>query len=214
VPRGVYHDRTVLLPLLLGAFLHENPRVQFSLHSGNTCKIVQLLLDDKLSIGLIEGPANARGIRTEPFMEDGLVLVTSPAFESDHVSRDQFMASNLLMREHGSGSRQVVEIALHKAGFKLKSFKQVIKLDSTEAIKSAVGAGFGIGFVSRWAISKELELGTLKIAQVAGLRVARHFSLISRIGPEPQGAAGAFRTFALARAHRVSNVPRKVDTGR
>jgi LysR family transcriptional regulator, transcriptional activator of the cysJI operon len=203
-----------VLPLLLGAFLHENPRVQFSLHSGNTGKIVQLLLDDKLSIGLIEGPANARGIRTEPFMEDGLVLVTSPAFESDHVSRDQFMASNLLMREHGSGSRQVVEIALHKAGFKLKSFKQVIKLDSTEAIKSAVGAGFGIGFVSRWAISKELELGTLKIAQVAGLRVARHFSLISRIGPEPQGAAGAFRTFALARAHRVSNVPRKVDTGR
>ena len=113
-----------VLPRLLVAFLDEHPRVQFSLHSGNTGEIVQLLLDDKLSIGLIEGPARDRGIRTEPFMQDELVLITPPAFESDHMSRDQLVASNLLMREHGSGSRRVVEIALEKAGFKLKSFKK------------------------------------------------------------------------------------------
>jgi LysR family transcriptional regulator, transcriptional activator of the cysJI operon len=53
------------------------------------------------------------------------------------------------MREHGSGSRHVVETALENAGSKLKSFK-----NSTEAIKSAVEIGLGIGFVSRWAISK------------------------------------------------------------
>ena len=35
-------------------------------------------------------------------------------------------------------------------------------LDSTETIKSAVEAGLGIGFVSRWAISKELELWRLE----------------------------------------------------
>jgi LysR family transcriptional regulator, transcriptional activator of the cysJI operon len=198
-----------VLPLLLGAFLHENPRVRFSLRSGNTSEIVQLLLDDKLSIGLIEGPAGDRGIRTERFMQDELVLITSAAFESDHLLRDQLLASTLLLREHGSGSRRVVEIALQKAGFKLKSFKKVINLDSTEAIKSAVEAGLGIGFVSRWAISKELELGMLKVAEVPGLRVTRHFSLISRTGPEPQGPAGAFRMFALGRARLLSNAPRK-----
>jgi hypothetical protein len=35
-----------------------------------------LLLDDKVSVGLIEGPACERGVRREPFMEDELVLVT------------------------------------------------------------------------------------------------------------------------------------------
>ena len=45
-----------VLPRLLGAFLDEHPRVQFSLHSGNTDEIVHLLLDNKLAIGLIEGP--------------------------------------------------------------------------------------------------------------------------------------------------------------
>ena len=194
-----------VLPRLLGAFLDEHPRVRFSLHSGNTSEIVQLLLDNQLSIGLIEGPARARGIRTEPFMKDELILITPPAFDGDLLSREQFAASSLLMREQGSGSRRVVEIALKKAGFKLKSFKNVMNLDSTEAIKSAVEAGLGIGFVSRWAILKELELGALKVAEIRGLRVARHFSLISRTGPEPQGSAGAFRTFAIDRAQLLAN---------
>jgi DNA-binding transcriptional LysR family regulator len=72
-------------------------------------------------------------------------------------------------------------------------------LDSTEAIKSAVEAGLGLGFVSRWAISKEMELGALKVLSVRGLRITRHFSLVSRTGPAQQGIAGAFREFAMGR---------------
>lgn len=198
-----------VLPRLLGAFLDEHPRVQFSLHSGNTDEVVHLLLESKLSIGLIEGPARDRGIRTEHFMQDELVLITPPAFESNRLSRDQLLASSLLMREHGSGSRHVVETALEKAGLRLKTFKKVMDLDSTETIKSAVEAGLGIGFVSRWAISKELELGALKIAEVTGLRIVRHFSLVSRTGPKPQGPAGAFRAFALGRARLLADISRK-----
>jgi LysR family transcriptional regulator, transcriptional activator of the cysJI operon len=198
-----------VLPRLLGAFLDEHLRVQFSLHSGNTSQIVQLLLENKLSMGLIEGPTRDRGIRAEPFMEDELVLIAPPAFESSHFSFDQLVASNLLMREHGSGSRHVVETALEKAGLRLKSFKKVMNLDSTETIKSSVEAGLGIGFVSRWAIAKELELGALRVVAVPGLRITRHFSLISRTGPRPQGPAAAFRTFALDRARLLSNTSRK-----
>ena len=76
----------------------------------------------------------------------------------------------------------------------------MIELDSSEAIKSAVEAGLGIGFVSCWAIYKESELHSLKVVQVEGLRVARRYFVVSLVGPEPSGAAGAFRTFALDRA--------------
>jgi LysR family transcriptional regulator, transcriptional activator of the cysJI operon len=197
-----------VLPRLIGAFLAEYPRVQLSLHSGNTEQIVDLLLNSKVALGLIEGPARNRGVQADPFMQDELVLIVPPAFDFDHLSAPQLLASNLLMREQGSGSRRVVETALEKAGFKLKSFKSVMNLDSTEAIKSAVEAGLGIGFVSRWAVSKELELGALKVLEVRGLRIARHFSLISCIGPEPQGPPSAFRLFALARGRLLSSVPR------
>ena len=198
-----------VLPRLLGAFLDEHPRVQFSLRSGNTSEIVEFILHNKVSIGLIEGPARDRGVHTEPFMEDELVLIMRPDFASDHLSRAQLVACHLLMREQGSGSRRVVETALGNAGLKLKTFRKVMDLDSTEAIKSAVEAGLGVGFVSRWAIAKELELGALKIVEVTGLKVARDFTLVSRAGPELQGAVAAFRTFALARARLLSREPRK-----
>jgi DNA-binding transcriptional LysR family regulator len=197
-----------VLPRLLGAFQNEYPKIQFSLHSGNTSQVVRCLLEGKVALGVIEGPARERGVRTEPFMEDELVLITPPSFDSDRLSPAQFVSTNLLMREQGSGSRRVVELALEKADFKLKAFKKVMELDSTEAIKSAVEAGLGVGFVSRWAIAKELELATVRVAEVSGVRATRHFTLISRTGPEPQGPAGALRTFALGRARLLCHLPR------
>jgi len=198
-----------VLPRLIGAFLDEHPRVQLSLHSGNTEEVVKLLLDGKVSIGLIEGPARERGVHVEPFMRDELVLIAPPNSDAAHFSPQQILACSLLMREQGSGSRRVVETALEKSGFKLKAFKSVMDLDSTEAIKSSVEAGLGIGFVSRWAISKELELGALTTAQIRGLQISRHFSLVTRGGPEQQGASEAFRVFALARGRLLSNPSRK-----
>ncbi len=198
-----------VLPRLIGAFLSEHPRVQLLLHSGNTEEVVQLLLADKVSVGLIEGPARERGVHTEPFMRDELVLIAPPGADVEHLSLPQMLASNLLMREQGSGSRHVVETALEKAGLRLKSFETVMDLDSTEAIKSAVEAGLGIGFVSRWAISKELELGALKTGVVRGLQMSRDFSIVTRTGPELQGASAAFRAFAIARGRLLSEPLRK-----
>lgn len=203
-----------VLPRLLGAFRDENPRVQLSLHSGNTEEIVELLLKGEVSIGLIEGPARNGGIHVEAFMQDEMVLITAPDSDSDQVSGPWLLSSNLLMREQGSGSRRVVETALAKAGYKLKAFKSVMNLDSTEAIKSAVEAGLGIGFVSRWAISKELELGSLRVAAVAGLTMTRDFSLIARKGPRPQGPSAAFRTFALERGRLLSAAPKRDSKAR
>jgi len=198
-----------VLPCLLRIFLEDNPRVQVTLHTGNTREIVRLLLEDEVSLGLIEGPARARGVHVEHFVEDELVLITPLHFQSERLSRSELAGSTLLVRETGSGSRRVVESALEKAGLKLKSFKSVMELDSTEVIKSAVEVGLGIGFVSRWAITKELELGVLKITPVDGIRVARHFTLISRTGPELQGLVDAFRTFTLRRAPHISKVRKK-----
>jgi LysR family transcriptional regulator, transcriptional activator of the cysJI operon len=198
-----------VLPRFLAAFLAEHPRLQLSVHSANTDAIVRLLLDGKVPIGLIAGPMRQRGIHAEPFMEDELVLIASPDFEFDRVFYGQLIASTLLLREPGSGSRRVVEAALRKAGLKLSSFTNVIELDSTEAIKSAAEAGLGLGFVSYCAIGKELELHALKLVEVEGVRITRQYSVVSLTGPEPSGAAGAFRTFALDRARHLSEAPRK-----
>jgi DNA-binding transcriptional LysR family regulator len=131
----------------------------------------------------------------------------SDAIELKSIPCSQVAAAPLLMRERGSGTRRVVEMALARQGVKANSLRIVMELDSTEAIKSAVEAGLGIGFVSRWAIAKDLRLdSSFRIVRVEGLRIQREFLLAYPNGPEPQGLVQEFRRFLFSRAgtHRSS----------
>lgn len=206
-----------VLPRMLGEFHRGNPQVRLVVKSGNTEEIVNALREKRIALGLIEGPARRGNVREEPFLEDELVLVVPASHEwaeSGLIRKAQLADAPLLMREQGSGSRRVIEQALEKAGMKLKSLKIALELDSTEAIKSAVEAGLGVGFASRWATYKEAELRTLREVGIVGLRVLRKFTLVYPAGPQPDGAAGAFRRFALERRNMLLPEVAKSSAGR
>ena len=188
-----------VLPRLLGEFLSEYPRVQPSLISGNTEQIVNAVVNREISIGFIEGPSRSKDVREEPFLADEIVLVVPAAHEwaeRGYVAPSELTAAPVLMRERGSGTRYVVEMALEKHGVKPSSLRIVMELDSTEAIKSAVEAGLGVGFISKWAIAKDARAGSgFHAVEVEGLRIRREFLIVFAQGPEPQGAAREFRRF-------------------
>jgi DNA-binding transcriptional LysR family regulator len=191
-----------LLPRILGAFLKQYPHVRMSVVSGNTEEIVEAVAEEKVALGIIEGPAMRRDVKTEPMAPDELVLIVSPAHawaqRKGSIPAAELATVSLLMRERGSGSRRVVERALKEAGLPLKSLKVAMELDSTEAIISGVEAELGVGFVSRWAVGKVLRLGSVKVVKVSGLRMVREFSFVRVAGTEASGAAAAFQRFALA----------------
>jgi DNA-binding transcriptional LysR family regulator len=176
---------------------------------------VEAVEKQKIALGFIEGPTRSRDVKTEPFLEDELVLIASTAHEwaeRSSVSCSEIASIPLLMRERGSGTRHVIELALERQGVKRNSMHIVMELDSTEAIKSAVEAGLGVGFVSRWAIAKDLRLGnTFKIVEVEGLSIKREFLVAHASGPEPQGLAIEFQRFVTARAglQRISAKSRR-----
>jgi len=196
-----------VLPNLIAGFLKTQPRLSITARSGNSDQMLEALLSHKIHLALIEGPEQRKDIHVEPFMEDHMVLVVPAGHEwADHeielaALRDQ----PLLVREFGSGSRRVVEQALTAAGLKPKSLRISMELDSTEGLLSAVEAGLGVAFVSRWAVRNQLALGTLKLARVHSLLLSRRFSMAWPAGPAPTGAVGAFRSFLLSRA---LNAPR------
>jgi LysR family transcriptional regulator, transcriptional activator of the cysJI operon len=199
-----------VLPRMLKEFRKEHPKIRLSVRSGNTEQIVDALIEQRIALGLIEGPARRRDVRTEPFLEDELVLIVPGSHEWADLSSlpgEDLIGAPLLMRERGSGSRRVIESALIAGGVKLKSLNVTMELDSTEAIKSAVESGLGVGFVSRWAIANEVRLGLLKIVPVAKLHILRMFALVYPSGPEPQGTSGAFRRFAIERKNVLSLHP-------
>ena len=203
-----------LLPRLIAGFLKENPKVEIGLLSGNTQAVLEHLAEHRASIALIEGPAMRQDVRIEPFMPDQMVLVVPAGHEwaSRKIDLAQLPEAPLLTRELGSGSRRIVEQAIEKAGLRLRDLNIRMTFDSTEGLLSAVEAGLGIAFVSRWAVRPQLALGTLRIAKVRGLELERMFSLATLPGPDPTGLTGAFHRFVLEQAEtRATTLAKSKD---
>ncbi|HEX4036419.1 MAG TPA: LysR family transcriptional regulator [Acidobacteriaceae bacterium] len=190
-----------VLPRMLGQFLRHHPRIRFSVQSANTERIITALAADQIDLGLIEGPVSSREVLRQRFLEDRMVLIAGRRYpwpEKTPVSVGALSQVPLIMRERGSGSRRVIELALRRAGLRWKDLHIPMELDSIVAIVSAVEEDLGAAFVSEWAIRKEARLGTVRIIPVDGLDMRRDFTLIRAFGPIPAGPAGAFERFALA----------------
>ena len=192
-----------VLPRILGDFCKLNPRIHPTLISGNTEQVVEAVKTEKVRLGFIEGPARSREVKSEPFLNDELVLIVPAAHEwseRDVVDPGELAAVPLLLRERGSGTRRIIELALERHGIKKTSLRVAMELDSTEAIKSAVEAGLGAGILSKWAIAKDMRLGSVfKIVEIRSVRFPRQFSMIERKGPRHRDPASEFRKFVLAR---------------
>ncbi len=194
-----------LLPNLIAGFLREHPAIQLSTIGGNTEEVLEALATHRIELALIEGPAMRSDIRTEPFLEDHMVLVVPAghAWADADITPEALLTAPLLIREPGSGSRRVVESALEASGLRLKELHYRLTLDSTEGLLSAVEAGLGVTFVSRWAVRNQLTLGTLRMAHVSGVNLSRLLSIAYPSGPLPSGNAGEFYRFVLERASEL-----------
>lgn len=197
-----------VLPSILGDFRRQHPRAAFTLVSGNTEEIVDAVERKSAALGLIEGPAHSRDLKTEPFLFDELVLIVPAAhewFDRSTIPAPEIAGYPLLLRERGSGTRQVVETALESRGIRRRALNVPLELDSTESIKSAVEAGLGCGFVSRWALAKDSRLGaSFGIVNLEGLRIERQFLIATLAGSQLHGLASEFRRFLLARNAAVT----------
>ena len=94
-------------------------------------------------------------------MEDHMVCVVPSGHEwaEEEVDVRQLQNATMVARELGSGSRRIIEQAFEKAGLDVKKLHLAMTFDSTEGLLSAVEAGLGIGFVSRWAVAQSACFG-------------------------------------------------------
>ena len=197
-----------LLPTMIASFLRIHPKVHVTARSGNSDEMLEALLAREVQIALIEGPEQRKDLHIEPFMEDHLVLVVPAGHEwaGNEIDLEALRKQPLIVREFGSGSRRVVEHALSQAGLKSKDLTVSMEFDSTEGLLSGVEAGLGVTFVSCWAARNQLTLGSVKLARIRGLKLARQFSFAYPAGPVPSGLVGTFRSLLLSQASELASL--------
>jgi DNA-binding transcriptional LysR family regulator len=190
-----------VVPLLLCEFQLRNPEVEISLSVFDTQRVVELVADRELELGVVGAARRHRSVVFEPFFRDEVVLVCAPGhrFAGKRLSLEQLRDEPLIVMQEGAGVRQVIEDELRQAGVRLRDFDVRLELGLQESVKSAVAAGYGVSFISRSAVEAELAAGALAAAEVEGLEPSREISLVRSSRRPLTHAADAFVAFARER---------------
>jgi DNA-binding transcriptional LysR family regulator len=164
-----------LIVPLIARFVEEHPGARVTLHVANTREIARMVKNFELDVGLVEGELQEPELQVTSFREDELVVFCAPQhpFAKKRALRDEDLkAAAWIVRETGSGTRQAFDHAMHGI---LPELRIEMELQHTEAIKSAVQAGLGVGCVSRIALESEFHHGTLVACRVPQRDFHRHF---------------------------------------
>jgi len=182
----------VLTPVL-GEFKRRYPQVEIDLEIANTRRVVQLILDHNLDIGLIgDEEAVTPQLRAEPYRRDDIVLIVPPGhrfLSMASVEPYGLEEEPFILRETGSATRKYAEKALAALGLRIRV---AMELGSNEAIKRAVAAGLGISMLSRYAIDVDIAAGRLAMANVKGLECHRNLCIVYRKGQRFRRSQQAF----------------------
>jgi DNA-binding transcriptional LysR family regulator len=139
-----------LLPLIVGEFSRQFPRAKALLYVGNTQQIESAVENGEYDLGLIEGPSHNTSLLSEPWRDDELVVIAGkghPWSPVNTASINMLETAPWIMREKGSGTREIFETAMDAKKIK---YSIAMELGHTEAIKKAVEAGLGIGACPEW----------------------------------------------------------------
>jgi len=169
---------TAMLPFIIQEFRLLQPKSHIEAVVDNSSTIVHLLHVAQLDMGLVEGLGHWPDIISLPFFDDQLDLICPPDHpwaSQEAISLSQLAGQHFVVREEGSGTRDVFESSMKTAGI---SYHTVGVFNNSEAIVNAVSCGIGLAYISRLAIQDALFHGKVAVVAVEGLSVNRKFNLI------------------------------------
>ncbi len=164
-----------LLVPLVARFIRERAGARTTLHVANMEEIARKVKNFELDVGLVEGELIDAELEVTPWQGDELVVFCSPKHpwaKKKSLTDKDLCAARWIVREPGSGTRQTFERAMHGI---LTELTIELELQHTEAIKSAVQAGLGVGCISRIALEQEFRYRTLVPCPVPGRDFRRRF---------------------------------------
>ena len=180
-----------VLPPLLAKLYAALPDAHIDMYIANTQEVVSEVEQLNIDIALVEGmprPIDMKVIEQRAWRKDTLMVfakrdsqwltdiaVYNEADNCYELSREQLAKLPLLVREAGSGTRQIIDEQLLKH---LPDAEIVMAIQQSEAIKHMVSADLSLGCLSQHVIQAELTAGALVQVKVAGIDLSRTWWLV------------------------------------
>lgn len=176
-----------LLPGWLLALHAQRPDTAVSLLAGNSTAVAERLLAGEADLGFVEGVTVPAGLDAAVIAHDKLIVVTAPghpwARRRRPLSAAELATTPLILRERGSGTRQVLDTALGGLA------RPLIELSSTTAVKASATSGAGPAVLSELAVGEELAMRRLVSIPLEGVSLGRDLRAVWPKGHRPTGPA-------------------------
>lgn len=139
-----------------------------------------MLWEGKIDFALLEGHFNQNQFESELISNETFIGVCSPHSKaaSKTVDLEELLDQNLILREPGSGTRDILEQALYNRNLSVNDFKRKIEIGNMNAIKELCHQNIGITFMYREAVKKEISQGYLKEIPIRDFNVSHSFSFV------------------------------------
>jgi len=170
-----------VLPPIIGNYKVSNKNIDVILHVENTGNIIQKLFSGEIILGVIEGPFDKSKVIYEKFKDDELVFVISKSHEmakKKKITIDEILSEKLILREKGSGTRQIFEDYMVQQGFEPKNINPYMEIGDITAIMSLVESGLGATVVSKEALNSPLMCKKFKALSTKNMKMKREFNFI------------------------------------
>ncbi len=169
---------SLFLPNYVKAFSQLYPNTDVRVEIGPSQQLEQKIINNTLDFILSEGTGQSSSLICEEYMEDSLTVIVPTDFgyqKGETISQEEFQKQKFLLRERGSGTREVFDRVMEKAGISVTPIWEAM---STTALVNAVYNGLGVAVIpTRRAINPILR-GLVIPIKVEGLNFQRKFHII------------------------------------
>ena len=178
----------VLMGRILERYLRRYPDAKICMIVDNTQELLRKLDEGTIDFALVEGFFQKNEYDHQKYSDENYIAVCAPdyTFNSDKITTDvsveNLFHERLLVREEGSGTREVLERCLDTQNFSIHDFDKVMEVGSLQTIRELTKAGCGITFLYETAVQDELREGTLKRIPLKSFEISHEFNFIWRRG--------------------------------
>ncbi|NLW10614.1 MAG: LysR family transcriptional regulator [Clostridiaceae bacterium] len=165
----------------LAEFIKIHPEYDLELTVDNTYELLNGLDTGMLDLLFLEGNFDKQHYRYQLFRNEDFIGICSP---ENTISRqktarmEDILSQRLIIREQGSGTREIFEQQLQQRSFSLDAFQNTITISQFSVIKELVAENIGISFVYRSVASRELSEGRLCEFSLTDSPHSHEFSIV------------------------------------